>query len=229
MLQDFQIAHQHIGYHCNSIWKYKFEHNNILQNCKDNFDKFLNMKTSSGNLKSYISDDRYYYPSMKGQGDNVLGVKPIDDFLLAFEDSVRKWITNIVHDKFVFESFIKPSWPFAPHEWIDYMNIGSHIMVDNNGYNMGVHEDSSKVVCNFIANLSENSCGTKFYHPVFENEDSWKSHFNGCDNKVVHEANGKAGTGICWFNNRGSLHSINVDCDRRFTAMASVRLNFIKY
>tara|TARA_B100000965_G_scaffold99713_1_gene81730 strand:- start:13288 stop:13956 length:669 start_codon:yes stop_codon:yes gene_type:complete len=222
MLQDFQVAHQHQGYHCNSIWKYKFEHKNILQDCENNFDKFLNMNKSSGNLKNYISDDRYYYP-------NGNSVKPIDNFLSAFEDSVREWITNTVHDKKVFDPFIQPSWPFAPHEWLDYMNITSHIMVDNNGYNMGVHEDSNKVVCNFIANISENSCGTKFYHPVFENEDNWKSHFNGCKNKVVYEAPGEAGTGICWFNSRGSLHSINVDCDKRFTAMASIRLNFIKY
>ncbi len=222
MLQDFEIAHQHIGYHCNSIWQYKFQHEDIIKDCKNNFDKFLNMNQSSGNLKNYISDDRYYYP-------NGNGVTPIDDFLSKFEDSVRQWITNTVNDKTTFERFIQPSWPFAKDEWLDYMNIGSHIMVDNNGYNMGVHEDSNKVVCNFIANLTENSCGTKFYHPVFENEESWKNTFKGCDNKVVYEANGKAGTGICWFNSRGSLHSIDVNCDRRFTAMASVRLNFIKY
>lgn len=220
MLKDFKLAYKHNGYHNNAIWHYDFDTKNIIDECTKNFDKFTLINTTS-ELGKYISNERYFYP--KGNG-----IKPIDNFLLAFENSIKECLTNIVHNKPVFESFIQPSWPFPPDEWLDYMSIDSKIVSDNNGYNMGVHEDSNKVVCNFIANISENSCGTKFYHPVFENEDNWKNHFLRCKNKVVYEAPGKAGTGICWFNSKGSLHSIDVNGDRRFTVMAGLHLNLTR-
>lgn len=222
MLKDFKCAYKHIGYHNNAIWQYAFDPKNILDECTKDFDKFIKMNNfHDGNLKEYISDDRYMYTKGKG-------AISIDNFLNKFEESIIDCVSQLVNDKWSFKNYIQPSWPFSSNEWLEYMHVSSHIMLDNNGYSMNAHEDNNKIVCNFIANLSENTCGTRFYHPVFANKDNWKYYHNSCENDIVYEASGQSGIGICWFNNRGSIHSIDVNCNNRFTAMGSLRLNIIK-